>query len=399
MMVSFLKRYIVPLLVSVGLVVAIDLLTNTVTKELLFDSKIYIGMAEHGLTRDRISPFAYRFAGPFLAGEIQRSTDRTMYESFKLLTYAGAVSQLFLVFLLVRQLARSEKSAYVGMLVVAFSLFNIKYPLFDVYRPDILAYPIILIGTWFALKDRFFLLLLTTMAGLQFREFTIVPLIAYLAVKIQHYPRKEWIDKAVLSILAMLAAIAIPRLLIPVQGHHDAVELSRNGFEQALDILVMWPRNLNIVFIVLAYFLPALILYSAPRLRAGLEEVPAEIVHYFIHYSWAVLLLLILGGTDLGRFASYFFLPLALLTGFLVKDHSSFKILLVLMIQFVFNRIWLPFPVQDVMALTNFYSGWYDVINTASIWRFAELAVWMILGRILVHARLFSRQEVLAGSK
>jgi hypothetical protein len=381
---------------SIALVVLIDILTNSITKDLLFDSKVYIGLAEHGFERSHISPFVYRFAGPFLAGGIHQFAGLSMYKSFKALTYVGAMTQLMGVFLLVRSLAKSEKSAYVGMLTVAVSLYNIKYPLFDVYRPDILTYPILLACTWLALNDHFFLLLLTTMVGLQFREFAIVPLLAYLAVKLQREVNKESIRNVLISIIGLWIAVGIPRLLIPVSQHDEAVQLSFAGMGQAIHLILNWHRDLNIIYIVLAYFLPFLILYSRHQLKIALSEISSENARYLACYSLLVLLLLVVGGTDLERFATYFFLPLAILAGLLAKNQPFMKILLLLTIQIIFNRIWLPFPIWDLGLMINFYGGWSDVINMASLWRFVELAALIILGRFFIHFQFVSKQNVLS---
>jgi len=399
MFLSLLKRYAIPFGVSIALVVFVDILTNGVTKKLLFDSNLYIGMAEHGFALElRISPFVYRFAGPFLAGTIHHFIGLSIYKSFKVIAYVGAISELFGVFLLVRHLTQSEKSAYIGMLSVAFSLYNIKYPLFDVYRPDILVYPIILISTWLAFKDYFFPLLLTTMIGLQFREFAIVPLLAYLATKLQREGSKTSIRNVTISMIGLFIAVGIPRLLIPVVEHAEAVQLSPQGIAQAIHLISIWPRNINIVYIVLAYFLPFLILFRRSQIRTVLGEIPLEQVSYLAYYSGIVLLLIIVGGTDLERFATYFFLPLAVSTGLLAKNQSFIRILLILTLQIIFNRIWLPFPVWDFDLMVNFYSGWSNVINTASLWRFAELIALAVIGNFLVHFQFSSKQKVFSES-
>lgn len=125
---------------SIALVVLVDLMTNAVTPSRLYDSNIYIGMAERGFSPDVLSsPFVYGFIPPFLAGSIHQFVGLSIYKSFKVITYTGLISQLFGIFLLVRHIARSEKAAFMGELVVAFSMCNVKYPLFDVHRSDNLA--------------------------------------------------------------------------------------------------------------------------------------------------------------------------------------------------------------------------------------------------------------------
>jgi hypothetical protein len=387
-----LKRFVVPFGVSTVVVNLIDILTNGITEKLLFDSNIYIGIAEHGFAPElRISPFIYRYAAPLLTGITHQFTGLSIYKSFKVITYMGAIGELLGVFLVVQHLTKSEKSAYVGMLSVAFSLYNIKYPLYDVYRPDILANPIILICTWLAFKDYFLPLLLTTMIGLQFREFTIAPLLAYLATKSHGERSKTLIRNVVISITGLFVAIGIPRLLIPVIEHAEAVQFSSKAMGQVIQLLSLGPRNINIISIVFAYFLPLFILYRRPQLRNALEEISIEQIRYLVYYSVAVFLLLVIGGTDLDRFATYFFLPLAVFTGLLANNQSFIKILLVLTLQFIFNRIWLPFPVWDFDLIINFYSGWSNVLNTASLWRFAELITLAVVGNFLVHFQFSSK--------
>ncbi|HVF26122.1 MAG TPA: hypothetical protein VNA23_09550, partial [Anaerolineales bacterium] len=139
-------------------------------------------------------------------------------------------------------------------------------------------------------------------------------------------------------------------------------------------------------------FLPFLILYRRSQLKNALGEISIEQVRYLAYYSATVFLLIIIGGTDLDRFATYFFLPLAVLTGLLAQNQSFIKILLVLTLQIIFNRIWLPFPVWDFDLIVNFYSGWSNVINTASLWRFAELIALAVIGNFLVHFQFSSKE-------
>ncbi|HLO14677.1 MAG TPA: hypothetical protein VK206_07610, partial [Anaerolineales bacterium] len=374
--------------------------TNNVLSKYFYDSILYIQMAERGLAPElRRSPFIYRFAGPLLAGGLHNLTGLSIYKSFKVLVYLGAISELSGVFVLVRHLTKSEKSAYVGMLSVAFSLYNLKYPLFDVYRPDILAYPIILIGTRLAFHDYFFPLLLTTMPGLQFREFTIVPLLAYLAAQFQHKGSQAAIRNVVISTIGLGIAVILPRYLIPASAHEEQVQLlSPEGIGQALSLLSFWSRDINIVYIVAAYFLPLLILYRRSAFRILLEEIPKGWLSYLAYYSGLVLLLVILGGSDLGRFASYFFVPLAVLVGLQVKNLSLPKILLILTIQIIFNRIWLAFPNWDFDLMINFYAGWATTFNTVSLWRWAELIALVALGNFLVHVQFSSKQKPVSES-
>ena len=65
---QILKKYVLPLLSSFALVLLVDILTNAATEKYLFDSNIYLGIAERGFEADLfISPFIYRYVTPLLA--------------------------------------------------------------------------------------------------------------------------------------------------------------------------------------------------------------------------------------------------------------------------------------------------------------------------------------------
>ena len=130
-----IKKYFCPLVISAVLVLMVDILTNSVTEKYLFDSNFYLGIAERGFEpKLLVAPFIYRYATPLLARTLHYSFDLSFYKSFKLLTYMGGISQLFGIFLIIQYLTNSRRSVYVGMVAVAFSMYNLKYLLFDIYR-------------------------------------------------------------------------------------------------------------------------------------------------------------------------------------------------------------------------------------------------------------------------
>ena len=111
----------------------------------------------------------------------------------------------------------------------------------------------------------------------------------------------------------------------------------------------------------------------------------AEQLHYLLYYIGFVFLLIIVGGTDMERFASYFFLPMAVFVGLLVRNQPVTKIMIAIFLQFVFNRIWLLFPIWDYGLFANFYGGWSVVINTSTLWRYLEVFAYAVIGNIIVH--------------
>ena len=97
---------------------------------------------------------------------------------------AAAVTQLVSVFALARWYSRSNRGAWVAMLVTAFSLYQVKFLLFDTFRPDHLAYPLILLQVYLAMTGRFWPLWVVTLIGCQVREFNAIPLAAYVAASL-----------------------------------------------------------------------------------------------------------------------------------------------------------------------------------------------------------------------
>ena len=390
-----LRKYALPLIASLSLVLLVDALTNGVTEKYLFDSNFYLGIAERGFETDLlVAPFVYRYATPLLARTLHEFAGLSIYKSFKLLTYIGLTGQLFGIYLIVYALTHSRKSAYAGMLIVAFSMYNLKYLLFDVYRADTLAYALILLCTWFVLKRRFLPLLLITTIGLQVREFVAVPLLAFLAVQIQQEGFRKSLYHILISLLILFLAAGLPRLLIPIVGNEQTVKFSLEGIRQLFNLLSLWRRDINLVYVCFAYFLPFLILYRPSKRKEFQRMLSAEYRTYFIVYIALVFLLIIVGGTDMERFASYFFLPMAVFVGLLVVNQSLLSTLVVVAIQFVFNRIWLPFPIWDYDLFASFYGGWSDIINPTTLWRYVEVATYAFLGNIVLRLMNNSSQNI-----
>jgi hypothetical protein len=386
-----IRKFVPPFVLSIMLVFVLDLFTNNVTEKYLFDSNVYISIAKNGFgTELLIAPFIYRYASPLLAGAIHHYTGLSIYKVFKLIMYAGGISQLLGIFLIVNHLTKSQKSAYIGMLTVAFSMYNLKFLLFDIYRPDALAYTIILLSSWFALKKQFTPLIITTMVGLQVREFTIVPLLAFLGFTLQKERNFKSIFYLIISGMGLFLAIGVPRILIPIVKDGQDIHLSLAGIGQAIQMLQLWRRNLNIVYVCFAYFLPFLILYRPKRFKKAINNLSESQWRYILYYMFFVFLLICIGGTDMERFASYFFLPMALFVGLAGKDLSISRIFVALFLQFIFNRIWLPFPIWDFDLFIDFYGGWSATINTATLLRYTEVISLAILGIIIINLKVLT---------
>ena len=139
---------------STSIVLGLDIITNTIdTKKYAWDFLYYIAMAKDGFNAQPLaSPFAYRYLTPLIVNGITGISSLSIEHGFLLVAYLGAIAQLAGIFFFTNWLTNSRKGAYLAMLVTALSLFNIKFLLFDIYRPDHLAYALILLQTYFAFE-------------------------------------------------------------------------------------------------------------------------------------------------------------------------------------------------------------------------------------------------------
>ena len=182
----------------------------------------------------------------------------------------------------------------VALLVTAFSLFNVKFLLFDVYRPDHLAYALILLQTYFALERRFWPLLLSTMLACQVREFNVVPLLAYLFALSRTQPEASAVPKrpavlseALISAVGLVAALGLPRLLIPVAEDYQFASLTRDGLLRILLAPFVLSRDANFVYSVIAYLLPSLMIAGVTEAASALGSVsPSAGVTFWSTALW-----------------------------------------------------------------------------------------------------------------
>lgn len=382
---------VVAAILSISLVALLGFLTNTLDiHKFSWDFRYYIGMAQHGLQPPLASPFAYRYVTPLLAGALSRLAGTDIEAGFRALAYVGAFLQLFGIFVFTRWLARSTLGAYVAMFATAFSLFNVKFLMFDVYRPDHLAYPFILLQSYFALKRRFWPLLVSTLLASQIREFNVIPLMAYLgvlALERRHgaagTKRREVLGPLLISAVSLGAAILIPRLIIPVAEDYQMASPTRDGILRILIAPLVLSRDANFAYTLLAYVMPVLILGGVNQISSVLRLLRGPTGSYLWIYSVFVLAFSFLGGTDFFRFATFLFMPQVILLAMLAQRTRPAMIAFTLGVMLVFNRIWLPFPMNDAVTYVDFYGGWGTQFDAASALRLLECLAFIGLGYLV----------------
>lgn len=376
---------------SAVLIVSIHLLTNSLdTAKFSWDFRYYIGMAQNAFDAPQASPFAYRYVTPLLVYGLGKAFGVSVQTGFTSIAYIGAFLQLLGTFLFARWFTGFAKGAYVAMLTTAFSLFNVKFLLFDVYRPDHLAYALILLQSYLALKRKFLPLLLTTVVASQIREFNIIPLIAYLVAFSRTTgsvspgrPAPTGRVQAIASVLALVVAVGLPRVLIPVTEDFQFADLTRGGLLRMLLAPLVLSRDANFIYSLIAYALPLLMIAVLPEIRAAVEPLSAEVKTFFLTYVCLVLAFDFWGGTDFFRFSTYLFIPQAVLIALVVQRRTAMAIAAILVAVFIFNRLWLPFPASDAGTYVDFYGGYGTRFEWASVLRIVECLAWIGLSLLV----------------
>jgi len=245
-----------PAIAGIALVTLLSALTNALDiQKYDWDFRYYIAMARHGFGAEPLaSPFAYRFGTPAIAGLVADWLSGGIETGFRVVAYVGAVLQLVAVYLLALRFSGSRKGAWVAMLITAFSAMNVKFLLFDPFRPDHLAYAWVIGCFYLAATGRHWWLLAATAVGLQFREFVVVPLVALALSSLYAYsddPRTA-VRAIGATALCFAVAVVLPRVLIPVEASYEMVQPSTAGLRSLFRVPLNPKRDLNLVFVVLA---------------------------------------------------------------------------------------------------------------------------------------------------
>lgn len=377
--------YLLAGILSVILIGLLDLLTNHVdVTRFQWDFRYYIAMAQDGLNTPLLaSPFVYRYATPLLV-RMLTGLGLSIEGGFTLIAYLGAFLQLLGVFAFTGWLTASRKAAWVTMLVTGLSLFHVKFLLFDVFRPDHLAYVFILLVTWLAAQRRFTPLLIVTLIASQFREFTIIPLIAYLFSFARTEPdRRKFYAQAGLSILGLVLALGLPRLILPIEADFQFVSLTPDGILRGVLAPFIITHDINFIYTLLSYLLPLWIVASVPQIRSAFHALSEEWRRFLILYTGLVLLLSFFGGTDFPRFTTFLFVPQIVLLGGLADKTHNLALAFMLAATAFFNLLWLPIPMDSMEAYRDFYGGYNGQVTLVTFWRILEMLAFVLIGWLL----------------
>lgn len=355
------------------LLVGIDLLTNSLDiKKYSWDFAYYIAIAKDGFSTDKLTaPFVYRYPTPFLAGMLHSYFSITIPSAFKILVYIGSFLQLLAIYLFVSYYTKSMFGGIVSMLVTAFSAVNIKFLMFDPFRPDMFAYFIVVLAVYFALTRKTILLLIVSAIGVQFREFAIVPLFAYfisLGINQDWHILKKY---AIPLIVVLLLSVLLPRLVIQVSQNVQHLTEVKGIFETPKDLL----RDFNWLYTIIAYFLPTLLLINHSKLMVLRKLIPQKDILFVAIYSLLVIALSMYGGSDLSRFATYLFVPQIILIGFLVPLSSRLEVGFMVIAVFLYNKIYSLIPIWNIEEYLDWYGGFSSRVNMATYTHIFQIAI------------------------
>jgi len=387
LLIPFFNREIAQAYTAIALstiaVLILDTLTNTINiNAVRWDSRFYMLLAEHGVSANRlIAPFIYRYPTPLLAHKIAYIFYRPTIDGFKALAYLGGILQLFSIYLLFRFLKYQFKTFAMALFFIAFSMYNIKFLVFDIYRPDHLAYFLMALAVLALWKNQPVICLIISFIGIQFREFLIAPplLLAYYSF-VAWWGDRSKIKPLVIIIASMFVvgvSFFLPRILIPVLETHQFID-PFNSSQSLRSILVMVfdiHRIINLIMSVIAYFLPVLLFMTIQRFNFCRKQL-SQYRSFIILYSGLVIFLAFLGGSDFTRFVTYLFIPMVMILGCLIETGIPYlEMGYAFLAVFIFNRIFLPIPNDDLDAYLDFYSWYAERINMVTLLRTVELIV------------------------
>jgi hypothetical protein len=363
-------------------IIIINLLTNRVDQlgGHSWDFIYYKDMVQNGFLGNNhlVVPYAYRFLTPLTVSFIMKLTHYDLTKAFKTLSVICMLAQLFGVYLLSRQLKFRFGTSIVLMLVVAFSLFNVKFLLFDPYRPDPLAYPLLLFAMILFLRRQYFGCILISIIGLFVREALILPILICM-----FYLLKEWLQNRnkpqpliQFGVIAVFTALALvlPRALIPVHGTQQVLDPINDPkfFKVLFGTWLDLKKWFNLIFNVVAYFLPILLVFTPARWRESWRRIGPLKPALYIYLAGAFFIIMY-GGTDMMRYVTYLFIPLILILGNMLEQGVSYlESGFMLLATFLFNKILFQFPVWDFNAYLDFHGGYDSRITPASYTRWVE---------------------------
>lgn len=350
-----LVRYLVdgcehhPRAVLVGVAVVTFALAWATTPEFRpesgpYDSIVYwnmtIGLARHEYHAP--TPFAFRPLLPLLV----HASGLGISRGYVLLNTVAHALNIWLVFRIVRRLGHDRFHAIVAAALVATIKFGLKFSVYDPLLNDAIGHVFLLAAIDLTLARRPMASALVVTVGVFCRENVVVVVLFHVLHALRFADRRRMVATVALQFFPF-AAVVVSRLYPiftpePHQGSWNALHMwgERLFFE---------PSRLSRAFFAWQCSLGVLAALALLRLR--------DVVHFArANYEWgaylvASLLLGLLGGSDVDRFAVWLAMPL---TVAVLNMWDARKWLYGLALHGVAMELFLPWSPNDVFYRSRF---------------------------------------------
>jgi hypothetical protein len=387
--------FIAAVLLAVLLVAGLDLHTGHLGTQ--WDTVYYMSIATDGLRgNDQLAaPFAYRPGMPLLARATADLGNVSVERGFEVVGHIAAVGLLVLAFGLARAYTAHTGRALTVMAIIGLSYYHIRYPLFYPTMVDVAAYPLMIAAIWALLKGRFWWCVGLACIGVFFKEFLVIPaalLILSLVRTYRRTPSPRVLGQIVIAGGLVGACVLLPRLFIPVYGTVQHIDPLNNP--KSLLMIVVTPlyiqRDFNVLYALLAYWLPVLILLTPLRWRRLRDDL-AEQRWVLTGYVGLVEVLTLYGGTNIPIFTSYALAAQIVILAVLLRyEVAAWEIALVFAAVLIFNRVPWTIPQPGVELHTpahnahlDFYGGWSGRLSLSSLIHLLEITGYLTLAYVL----------------
>lgn len=341
-------QYATALLITVGVTALFALYTRAeyITVSGTLDAAYVRETALYGWLENpnQTAPWAYRPITPLAARAISDVLGQPLEIGFSVLSFMSLVAQLVLVFAFARHFGADFRASILVMVFTGLAYYNLRYSLADIYRPDTLAYPLMLLGLLTYFQNRTGWCILICCIGILTREFLAIPALLLglkLTIDLIRKPSRATLGWLLLAVIAVGAVVILPRTFIPVvrsaqifdpQHNPDAVRYL------LIQPLTNVPRNVEFLAALVSYLLPTLLLITPERLRRAWAAL-AGYQTIFVLYTILVLALTMYGGSGIQRYITYLFVVQAVLLAIWLKEVTWGEWVVVLFLTAAANRV------------------------------------------------------------
>jgi hypothetical protein len=390
------------LAIALAILVVVAIRLSTPLIQPMNDGMEYLKVAYRGLDPEAQlgAPFVYRFAVPLTVHAVSLLTGADSLVIFPVVVFIACVALLVAVYLVALLSGASREHAILILVLVASSVFVIRFPLYHPYSVDVEALLVAFGAFVFLLQRSYGLAAAVSLLGLLFKEFMLAPVLALIGLFFAQYLRDKSIRPLWWTLLVIVLALVVfllPRLLIPITyGFGASLKIQARAPSQTMYLsdlrtLLSWPPRLgvpvNLLLALVSFWLPALMLMTRSRWRSVWQALESNRI-VIVLWTVAVLALALVGGTNIMIFVTYSAPVLVLLLSLLMRGGiSKPELVVTLVATVVFNRMIFATGAAgaDLDLEIGFYGAFWWVLGSVTAWRFAEVAAWIVVAWMVRH--------------